>query len=485
MNVAVIIPTCERQDLLRRAIDSVRKQTKQPHEIIVVNDAPWSPVRGIGPARIIETTGKRGCGMARKLAMSVLDPQTECVCYLDDDDVLLPNHLELLSQAIKNGAPYAFSKAKFIYPDGFETEDPEPQNKGKKSYYDSNALLSQNIAPVSSFMHTRAAHDEVGGWDPSIARLEDWDFWGRLFIRYGPPKFVDAVTNVIHKGGSSNMTTSNPFVYSLACSWRDIVSDRLKYMAKTGSTHMSEGESKQFLPPRVGIVLPIYNAEKYLRQSIESLLSQTYQDFEILAVDDGSIDGSIRTLVSYQDKRIRVFPLAKNHGVTKALNHGLLVSRSELIARMDADDVSVTDRIEKQVAFLDANKDIDVVGTCFWSLSEDLGHLVWANGRNDCPPSHDEIVKTIASRCCMGHPTVMMRRSLIESIGGYSEKPEHKAVEDYELWLRAISKGRRMANLGEFLLKHRVYPNQVSSTMSSIQNENAAQLRVTYKELIK
>lgn len=485
MNVAIIIPTFNRRELLKRALSSAMNQTKKAFEIIVVNDCPQVPIHGIYPARVIETIGGLGCGGARKLAMSRLSPKTEAVCYLDDDDELLPTHVEALAKALADGTPFAFSRAIYRYKDGFETEDPEPANKSpNKRYYSASALMDQNIAPVSSYMHTVKAYEEVGGWDTTLLRLEDWDLWGRLFIRYGPPKKVDEVTNVIYKGTSNNMTDCSPLTYSMMCSWRDVVSDRLRYLARSNRALVTEDDLKKFHVPKVGVVLPIFNAEKYLRESVESLLSQTYTDFEIIAVDDGSTDSSARILLEMSyDKRLRRFAMPTRSGVTKTLNYGLMLSRSEYVARMDADDISMPTRLEKQVAYLDSNKNVQMVGTYFWSMDEAMKEIVWENGPADCPQKPHDIRRTLPAKCCFGHPTVMMRRKMVESIGGYSELPEHLAVEDYELWLRAASMGIELANLGEFLLKHRTHTAQISHR-NEMQKANVLQLRAEYKDKI-
>ena len=475
MQVAIIIPSCNRPILLERAVRSAKSQTVLPHEIIVVNDGT-DLIPQMDGAKIIKTGGGAGPAAARNLAFSHLSPETDAICYLDDDDELLPGHVQLLGEKLDMGHEFAFSRAIYKYPNGIETEDPEPNNKGSKRYYDPNALLEQNIAPVSSFMHTRRAFFEIGGWDPSLLRMEDWDFWARMSIRFGPPAFVNQVTNVIHKGEGDNRTDSNRFNYSLACSWRDIVSDRLRHMASERRWKISDADLKRFHVPRIGVVLPVYNAEKWLAECIESVLGQTYSDFEILAINDCSTDGSRKILERYaaMDRRIRIFDTPARSGVSKALNLGLLVSRSELIARMDADDFCMPDRFRLQVEFLDANKDVAIVGSRFLSMDENLKSVIWDNG--DIPTEPLDVVAELKKRCCIGHPTIMMKRKVVETIGGYGEGEDCRAVEDYDLWLHA-SRRFGIANLPQSLLKHRVHQGQVSRKMEALQKENAERVR--------
>lgn len=482
MKPAVIIPTHDRPGLLPRAINSVLAQTRRPHEIIVVDDCPERPCEAPRGVKVVRTQGRLGCGGCREVGIA--SSRSDAFLYLDDDDEYLPRHVELLCGALERGDAFAFSRALFRHPGGIETEDPEPSNPGPKRYYDPDALLVQNVAPVSCFAHTRAAWRAAGGWDMSIRRLEDWDFWARMRLATGrPPGRVDEVTNVIHKdGGGVNMTTSSDLVYSLACSWRDVVAERIAHYRASGKVVLSPGEEVdgRLRLNRVGVVLPVYNAARTLRQALDSLLAQTYQDFEVLAVNDGSTDDSRAILGEYSARtgnKVRVFDVGSNGGVTQALNLGLLVSRSELIARMDADDVSMPRRFERQVAFLDENEDVGVVGSWFWSMDEGLARVVWDNRVESSP---GDVAEAMGRYCCVGHPTVMMRRSVPERIGKYSTAPGHAAVEDYEFWTRAILSGVKVANVPEHLLMHRTSPGQVSSASAGLQRRNFEGVRAAY-----
>lgn len=496
MDCAVIVPTFNRPELLQRAIRSAMEQTQAPFEILVVNDGSQPITLPEHPSiriRLLETARHQGPTIARALAMENLSPNINAICYLDDDDELLPNHINLLLAALKD-KEFAFSKALYRNKDGNETTDPEPANLGPKRYYNPQALLEQNIAPISSFMHTRKAYTEIGGWDTTLVRMEDWDFWGRMFIRFGPPAFVDDVTNIIYKGLGDNRTDSNQFVYSMACSWRDIVSDRLKALATEKRATLNERDLKNFHIPRVGVLMPVFNAEKHLREAVDSILAQNFVDFELLVINDGSTDNSRKICESYGDPRIRIFDMPVNSGVTKALNFGLLLSRSEYIARMDADDVSDVDRLLYQVKYLDANRDVMLLGSRFLSMNEDLTYCNWFN---DVPTDYEDIeVKddkgkpkkiigiknTLLDHCCIGHPTVMMRRRVIEILGGYDESQDCKAVEDYELWLR-ISRRFKISNLPHSLLRYREHDNQVSKKSSEIQKQNFEKVREKYRLL--
>lgn len=469
IKVAVIIPTFNRPKLLRRAVRSVSLQNKPPDEVIIVNDGDEVDLEFDIRVKKVKTSGRIGLNKARNLGLSVMSPDINAICYLDDDDELLPNHISTLLPLLESGNEFAFSRAMYRHRDGTETTDPEPGNKGPKRYYDPGALLVQNIAPVSSFMHTMRACNRIGGWDSSVLRLEDWDFWGRMFIQFGPPAKADDVTNVIYRDSAENMTDSNPYVYAMACHWRDVVNDRLNFMSSMKNGRLVP-ELKRFNPPKVGVVMPCHNASRYLPEAMDSILAQTYGDFEVVAIDDCSSDDTWSQLQDYskKDRRVRPFRSSERLGVTRALNMGLLYSRSELVARMDADDVSMPERFEVQVNFMDKNPDIWIVGSRFWSMDETLKKVNWDN---DVPTDPDEIRERLLHSCCIGHPTVMMRRRLVESIGGYDESESYRAVEDYELWLRA-SRRYRIANVPQYLLKYREHSGQVTRELGQVQKNN-------------
>jgi glycosyltransferase involved in cell wall biosynthesis len=477
MRTAIVIPTCDRPpDLLNRALSSVKTQARPADVVVVVNDG-HSAVDLPGTT-VVKTNGWEGLAAARELGVkAAIGAGAEVIGYVDDDDELLPDHIWLLAKEIEAGAKFAFSRARFQYANGTHTEDPEPDNHDpNKRYYDPSALLRQNIAPVSSYMHSAGAYERVGGWDRRIMRMEDWDLWGRLFLEFGQPAYVPAITNVIHRGHGPNLTTSSPFGYSMCCSWRDLVSDRLRRLASLGRGRLEPGDWEHNKIPRVGVVMPVYNAAKHLRQGLDSLMGQTYKDFEVLAINDGSTDESRQILGEYSDKfgNVRIFDFPRNHGVAKALNLGLMVSRSEYVARMDADDVCVPERLFEQVSYLDIHRDIGVVGSRFISMDEALLRVIWDN--SDIPLDPDSIKKEMDKRCCIGHPTVMMRRRVIEVVGGYSEDESTKHAEDYDLWLRVVQKFK-VANMDSCLLLHRVHGNQMSSKFSSLQQENTRKTR--------
>lgn len=205
-------------------------------------------------------------------------------------------------------------------------------------------------------------------------------------------------------------------------------------------------------PPRVSVVMPCYNAAATLPRALNSLAAQTYTSFEVIAVDDGSCDATADILMAHarRDARVRVVRQA-HAGLIAALNHGLAAAHGTFIARMDADDVSLPERLARQATFLEQHPEIGVLGcgVQFVGKPEARGyaeHVAWLNSMH----TPEEISLNRFRESPLAHPSVMFRRELIERYGGYRDGD---FPEDYELWLRWLEHGVRMASLPEILFE--------------------------------
>jgi len=196
--------------------------------------------------------------------------------------------------------------------------------------------------------------------------------------------------------------------------------------------------------PRVSVVMSVYNGERYLRQAVESILDQTFTDFEFIIVDDGSSDGTWNILNGYVDPRIRLVRNEENIGLTKSLNKGLALARGQYVARMDADDVSLPERLEKQVSFLDAHAKVGVVGTSYWELTP-------ANERRPMavPLTDMGIRFYLLFHNAFAHSSVTARKAVLERVGRYD--PALPYAQDYDLWTR-VAAVSQLANLSHRLL---------------------------------
>lgn len=222
--------------------------------------------------------------------------------------------------------------------------------------------------------------------------------------------------------------------------------------------------------PKVTVLMPVYNGQKYLRKAIESISNQTFKDFEFLIINDGSVDKSEDIIKEYQKKDSRIIynKNEKNLGLIKTLNSGLVMARGEYIIRMDADDVSDLNRIEKQVQFLNKNSTIGVLGSWFDFINDSL-EVKW--------PTDDEDIKVqLFCRTAIGHPTVAIRRSvLINNNITYDVNFPH--AEDYNLWVDLLNY-TMFANYPEKLFHYRAHKDQVSVIHRDRQSETVDKTRL-------
>lgn len=202
--------------------------------------------------------------------------------------------------------------------------------------------------------------------------------------------------------------------------------------------------------PRVSIVMPVNNGEMFVKEAIQSVLNQSFLDWELLIINDSSTDSTLDRIQGFNDDRIRVFSLTSNGGIAKALNVGLQESSGEFIARLDSDDVSRFDRLEVQTRFLLDNPDYGLVGSwmrTFGSIHRTVRY----------PTTDEEIRLALSCRTPFGHPAVMFRRAWdLGSTGYYNELAK---AEDFDLWMR-ISDQWKCRNLPRVLTYYRTHPNQ-------------------------
>ncbi len=232
--------------------------------------------------------------------------------------------------------------------------------------------------------------------------------------------------------------------------------------------------------PVISVLMPVYQAATTLPETLESLRCQSLDRFEIVAVDDGSTDGSPAILEAWQRADPRLRPDLRAHeGLTHTLNHGLRSCRAPYIARMDADDLAAPQRLEKQLQFMEQHPQISVLGTqiaCFPENQVREGYRVYCEWQNALI-DHEEIAREIFVESPLTHPSVMLRRDELISLGGY-----HDCVwaEDYDLWLRYFSAGKRFAKLPEILLSWRQHAKRLTHTDSRYSVENFLRAKAHY-----
>lgn len=219
---------------------------------------------------------------------------------------------------------------------------------------------------------------------------------------------------------------------------------------------------------KVSVLMPVYNAEKYLRQAIDSIVQQSYKDWEFVIVNDGSIDSTEDIIKSYDDKRICYFQNEKNLGVIKTLNKGIDFCQGEYIARMDADDTVHPDRLKDQVKFLDAHPDYVMCGTDGFVVDNDNNRI----GKLRMIPFDEGIRIKLLFSNPFAHPSVMIRRSILQE-ERYSEEWKH--VEDQELWTRIADRGK-VANMKSKYLNYRWHGKNISQIETKSQEDLKTEL---------
>ncbi len=228
-------------------------------------------------------------------------------------------------------------------------------------------------------------------------------------------------------------------------------------------------------PPKVTVVMPVCNGARYLHQAIDSILCQTFADFEFIIIDDGSTDGTLSILNRYAQKHRHIRLIAREHkGLAESLNEGIECACGEWIARMDADDISLPQRFERQLRWL-SQTNADICGSGYKLLGG-------ADRRVHKHPESDVAIKMkLLFDSSFAHPTVMMRSHLAKQLR-YDKAWEK--CEDYDLWERAARAGWKMTNVPETLLLYRQHDAQISTSSYTYQQALARKIRRRYWEFI-
>ena len=204
--------------------------------------------------------------------------------------------------------------------------------------------------------------------------------------------------------------------------------------------------------PLISVVMPSYNSAPFLSEAIESVLSQTFKNFEFIIIDDCSTDNSWKIIQKYaeKDKRIITLKNNKNLKICKTLNKGIKIARGKYIARFDSDDICLPKRFEKQVKFMEKNNKVGVVGTNFYLINKNGKYI----GQKNFPKTNQECKKAFLFYNPFGHNTVLIRKKCFDEFGGYDNKFVY--AEDLELWMRFGQK-YNFYNIQKNLLKYRLF----------------------------
>jgi len=223
------------------------------------------------------------------------------------------------------------------------------------------------------------------------------------------------------------------------------------------------------LHPKVSVLMSVYNGEDHVLEAVDSVLRQTFTDFEFIIVDDGSTDKSAEIIKSFTDKRIRLVHNENNIGLTRSLNKGLELATGEYIARMDADDISLPHRLKTQTNFMDTHPETGICGSWIKTLglsSDD----VWKY-----PTDHSTLKCSLLFAPPLAHPSIMMRRVVLVS-NNLQYSTQYSYAQDYEFWVRS-SRYTCLSNIGEVLLLLRQHPKKIGNTRNEDQLSAASTVR--------
>lgn len=226
---------------------------------------------------------------------------------------------------------------------------------------------------------------------------------------------------------------------------------------------------QQFRPCKVEVLMPVFNSSQYLKAAIDGVLNQSYKDFVFIIINDGSTDNSEEIILSYTDPRIKYHKNEANLGLIKTLNKGIELCKGDYIVRMDTDDISLPNRLERLIYFMEQNSEVGVAGSYVKTIEKNSKIVKY-------PTKHFDILEHFTYQCAINHPSTIWRSSVIKN---YRFDDHFPHAEDYELWSRLIMK-THFAIIPEVLLEYRIHTNSVSHLNKIVQDENSINIQLRF-----
>ena len=226
----------------------------------------------------------------------------------------------------------------------------------------------------------------------------------------------------------------------------------------------------------VSVVMVVYNVEKFIKETIDSIISQTFSDFELIIVDDGSTDNSTQIIENYEDKRIKL--VYNTHDYIRSLNLGMSSAQGEYIVRMDGDDLMLPDRLETQVSYMNTHLDIDVCGSWIEFFGASFNNTIYRYRT-----LHKMIARNMILKNCICHPSTIIRCSTLRNhkinLNSLYDQ-QYIYAEDYKLWVDLIILGFRFAVIPKVLLRYRLSSSQITFTKNKLVREKAISVQYIY-----
>ncbi len=470
--VSVIIPTYNRPDRLRTALASVFAQDYQDFQIIVINDGatPVEPVIAAlnDDGRITLINHDRNRGLAASRNTGLRHATGTYVCYLDDDDRFLPNHLRTLVTQLETG------ECKVAYTDAWrvheqivgETISEIARDQPYADEFNPHQLLIGNYIPVLCVMHARACLDEVGGFDESLFVHEDWDLWIRMATRYPFMHIPKTTAEFTWRTDGSSMTSRSrdAFLRTTEIIYRKYAPYAVKYptVFEGQQNHLRDLKRAQARKHfACSIIVPVWNKVELTRQCLIALGPATEDvSFELIVIDNHSTDGTPQFLASLGGD-VRIITNNENLGFAKACNQGAAVATGEYLVFLNNDTIPLKGWLSALVDEVKSDPDVTVVGSKLLYQDDTVQHAGVAIDRNNLTPYH--IYKDLAG----DHPAVnkrrelnavtaaclLIRRSVFAELGGFDEG-FFNGFEDVDLCLKVREKQGRIVYQPRSVLYH-------------------------------
>lgn len=487
--VSVIIPTYNRADYIVESIESVLNQKDHgcELEIIVVDDGSTDNTEQL--LKSFVTTKKiryykiKHSGLPATARNYGLSKATgELIAFQDSDDRWAPSKLKLQVPLFDDNAiVMTYGQAEFMSSTGELSGklvvDAEKLQNGEQF----RLYVKENVISTLTVMVRKSTITQAGGFNESkdLRAVEDYELWLRILgLNPNGSKSLDTVLAHYRTHGSnistaSTVTATERLINVLTSVWMNgslplggstVVEKQLDVLQENWNRLKNE----QGKPPTVSVVMSVYNGQDFIREAIDSILAQTFKDFEFIIIDDGSADDTTNIVRSYNDPRIRLI-CQNNHGLVYSFNKGVRLARGGYIARMDADDISLPSRFKKEVSLLDKNPAIGLVGTFFQYIDEETSERLKTVMFG--PTKHIDLVRMMYLVNPFGHGSIMMRKQAVLEAGGY--RSGYEPAEDYDLWHR-IAEHWQITQIPEVLYLWRLNPNSISHTKMEIQHAAAA-----------
>lgn len=490
--ISTVIPTYNRANFIAEAVDSVLNQ-KLPRgwnlEVIVVDDGSTD-----NTATVLKKYGVKIKYLKLKHSGKPATPRNVAIkaatgtiiAFQDSDDLWAEDKLIKQLPLFDNAdVVFSFGQAEIIDTKGNNTGQLVVDEKTLVSAKNFEDMLQQNPVSTLTVMARKEAIIAVGGFNEAdeLRAIEDYDLWLRIAARY--PNSLRPIKDTLayYRRHDQNISRGDTLkgindairIYDFAWQNKSLTNEQRivlqKYISQINGTY--NDYTNQYTPknvPELSVIMSVFNGQRFLKQAIDSVLSQTYKDFEFIIVDDGSTDNSADIIRGYNDSRIRLIQQT-NHGLVASLNTAIGLSRGMYIARMDADDVSLPKRFERELTWLKADRKRGLVSTFF-------EHLDYKTGKPNGTivvhaPKHTDLRRALYTVNPFAHGASMFRKKAAVGVGLY--KANYWPAEDYDLW-RRIAKKWRVGLIPEILFGYRVNnPGSIS------QSKNYEQTRLVAK----